>query len=64
MKFELNMEEEKALKKWEETHTCNLRGKSCCGGETTVSFTATSLGMAVTASCICGAEIELREVCG
>lgn len=64
MRFEITLEEEKILKEWEQNHKCRLRGKSCCAGETTVSFTSTSLGMAINAKCVCGAEIELREVCG
>jgi len=62
IKFELSNEEERTLRKWEENHKCPLRSKSCCGGETTICFTPTSIGVAVDAKCICGAKIELREL--
>ena len=52
MKFELSKEEEKMVRDWEETNKCNERNVSCCGGETTYHFTPTTIGTAVTVSCI------------
>ena len=62
MKFELNINEEKMLREWEENHKCRARGKSSCGGETTISFTPTGIGLAVEATCICGEKIDIREL--
>lgn len=62
MRFELNIEEIKKLREWEQNHKCSARGRSSCGGETTISFTPTSIGVAVEATCICSAKIEIREL--
>lgn len=60
MKFELTIEEEKMLRTWEQNHKCSLRTKSCCGGETTISFTPTGIGLFIEATCLCGAQIDIR----
>ena len=62
MKFELSKEEEQMVRDWEETHKCNERNVSCCGGETTYHFTPTSVGTAVDVTCICGQTLTVREI--
>lgn len=62
MKFELTLEEEKIVREWVENHKCTARNKSCCGGEITYSFTPTTIGTAVDASCICGQTLIVREL--
>ena len=62
MKFELSKDEEKMICDWETNHKCNARGKSCCGGEITYSFTPTSIGTAVVVQCICGETLTVREL--
>ncbi len=62
MKFELSKEEEKMVEEWELSHKCTERNKSCCGGEITYSFTPTSIGTAVDATCVCGQTLTVREL--
>lgn len=61
-KFCLTEEEYDILNKWAESHECKCRGKSCCGGEISVTFTPTTIGTHISAKCICGQEIEIADI--
>ena len=60
--FSLTDDEYEFVNRWEETHKCSCRGKSCCGGEMSITFTPTSIGTHISVKCVCGQEIEVREV--
>ena len=63
IEFKLTDEECENLEKWAETHDCSCRGKSCSGGEISITFTPTTIGTHISAKCVCGQEIELAEIC-
>ena len=57
--FFLTDEEYSLIKDWADTHDCTCRcgdrpSRSCCGGEISITFTPTSIGTVISASCICG----------
>lgn len=65
--FCLTDEEYNIIEKWANTHECKFRkenraSKSCCGGEISVIFTPTTIGTAISASCICGKKINLDNI--
>lgn len=66
--FCLTDEEHKAIHKWADEHECSCRcdggrpSRSCCGGEISVTFTPTTVGMAKSARCICGKELDLNTL--
>ena len=61
-KFELTEEEYEKIKKWAETHECNCMGKSCVGGEISVTFTPTSIGTVIEAECACGDKVVIEDL--
>lgn len=65
--FYLTDEEYKIIEEWANTHECSCRrgnraSRSCCGGEISITFTPTTIGTVISASCICGKEIELDNL--
>ena len=64
--FNLKPEEYDKIKKWANNHKCSCRcgdkaSLSCCGGEISITFTPTALGIAKSAHCICGETLELSS---
>ncbi len=62
--FYLSDEQYETIKTWAESHECkckygNRPSRSCCGGEISVTFTPTSVGTFISASCICGEQIDV-----
>ena len=62
--FSLTDEEYNMIADWANTHECtarygNRRSLSCCGGEISVTFTPTTIGTCISATCICGKTFEL-----
>lgn len=66
--FNLTDEQYETIKKWANTHECRCRpgndspSLSCCGGEISIIFTPTSIGTAISVSCVCGKKLELDNL--
>lgn len=57
--FHLTDEEYSKVKHWAKSHKCKCRSKSCCGGEISIIFTPTTIGIAKSAKCVCGEKLDL-----
>ena len=60
--FKLTDEEYNTIKEWANNHKCpckcgDRRSLSCSGGEISVTFTPTAIGIVISANCICGEKI-------
>lgn len=65
--FCLTKEEYDTIKKWANTHECTCKqggkpSRSCCGGEISIKFTPTTLGVVKSAECICGKVLKLDNL--
>lgn len=66
--FTLTDEEYEEINTWAKNHKCPYRlsdgrpSRACSGGEISVTFTPTAIGTFVTATCICGAKLEIDNV--
>lgn len=60
--FDLDKEESKRLREWDEAHECELKEYSgAIGGRLTYQFTPTGLGCVVKIICGCGEEIDVTD---
>lgn len=59
--YELSDEEQKEIEDWLDNHDCKIKKdeKSCIGGEYSIIFVPTSIGMGISVKCECGKEHEL-----
>ena len=65
--FSLTDEEYSLIKEWADNHDCTCRvgnrpSLSCCGGEISIIFTPTTIGIAKSAECICGSKLDLESI--
>ena len=60
--YELSDDEKKEIEDWLDDHECTLEEPSCCGGEYSIEFTPTSIGMGICVKCACGKMHELDTI--
>jgi hypothetical protein len=65
-KFELTDDQYSKIVEWDKTHDCTLRPKhgmkkycGAIGGAVSIKFTPTSIGMIITAQCVCGSSLDV-----
>jgi len=62
MRFELTDEQAAQIDEWRREHECPYKyHQGAIGGRITYEFTPTGLGVAASAKCACGSEINVTN---